>query len=199
MPPEVRVIGVEGMPEIQPGDDLAGLLVEDGEKITPKACYWGLRVEGFRDEHQRDAGEFLIWYVHSLLRLFAVTGYEPALELGRKLNVYLKESNFTEKGEFISFDVVNHFHTHTRALMCLVEQAVLDDRDLYADPHMNAQDFFQVLHHQDAGKTGLLLQRSQTPIQKPCLVPAGDNDRQVGRFRPTHCVLRKYRDCSGTT
>ena len=27
MPPEVRIIGIEGMPEVQPGDDLAGLLL----------------------------------------------------------------------------------------------------------------------------------------------------------------------------
>ena len=32
MPPEVRVIGVEGMPEIQPGDDLAGLLVDAAQR-----------------------------------------------------------------------------------------------------------------------------------------------------------------------
>jgi len=28
MPPEVRVIGVEGMPELGPGDDLAGLMID---------------------------------------------------------------------------------------------------------------------------------------------------------------------------
>ena len=28
MPPEIRVIGVEGMPEVQPGDDLGSMLVE---------------------------------------------------------------------------------------------------------------------------------------------------------------------------
>ena len=28
MPPEVRVIGVEGMPEMSPGDDLAGLMID---------------------------------------------------------------------------------------------------------------------------------------------------------------------------
>ena len=32
MPPEVRVIGVEGMPEIGPGDDLAGLLMDATQK-----------------------------------------------------------------------------------------------------------------------------------------------------------------------
>ena len=105
------------------------LLVEEGDRVTPKMCFWGLGGEGYRDEQQRDAGEFLIWYVHSLFRLFAVSGYEPALELGRKLSAYLKESNFTEEGEFVSFDLANHFHTHTRALMCFIEQAILDDRD----------------------------------------------------------------------
>ena len=28
MPPEVRVIGIGGMPEIQPNDDLGGMLVD---------------------------------------------------------------------------------------------------------------------------------------------------------------------------
>ena len=28
MPPEVRVIGVEGMPEFKEGDDLAGLMMD---------------------------------------------------------------------------------------------------------------------------------------------------------------------------
>ena len=28
MPPEVRVIGIEGMPEMRPGDDLAGLMID---------------------------------------------------------------------------------------------------------------------------------------------------------------------------
>ena len=28
MPPEVRVIGVEGMPELKEGDDLAGLMID---------------------------------------------------------------------------------------------------------------------------------------------------------------------------
>ena len=28
MPPEVRVIGVEGMPELKPGDDLAGMMMD---------------------------------------------------------------------------------------------------------------------------------------------------------------------------
>lgn len=32
MPPEVRVIGVEGMPEIKPGDDLAGLLMDAAQR-----------------------------------------------------------------------------------------------------------------------------------------------------------------------
>ena len=32
MPPEIRVIGVEGMPEIQPGDDLGSMLVEAAQR-----------------------------------------------------------------------------------------------------------------------------------------------------------------------
>ena len=32
MPPEVRVIGVQGMPEIQPGDDIAGLLMDAAQR-----------------------------------------------------------------------------------------------------------------------------------------------------------------------
>ena len=28
MPPEIRVIGVEGMPEVQPGDDLSGQMMD---------------------------------------------------------------------------------------------------------------------------------------------------------------------------
>ena len=28
MPPEVRVIGIEGMPEMKPGDDLAGMMMD---------------------------------------------------------------------------------------------------------------------------------------------------------------------------
>ena len=32
MPPEVRVIGVEGIPEVQPGDDLAGMLMDAAQR-----------------------------------------------------------------------------------------------------------------------------------------------------------------------
>ncbi len=32
MPPEIRVIGVEGMPEVQPGDDLGSMLVEAAQR-----------------------------------------------------------------------------------------------------------------------------------------------------------------------
>ncbi len=36
MPPEVRVIGVQGMPEIKPGDDLSSLLIDAAqEQGTP--------------------------------------------------------------------------------------------------------------------------------------------------------------------
>ena len=32
MPPEIRVIGVEGMPEVQTGDDLGVMLVEAAQR-----------------------------------------------------------------------------------------------------------------------------------------------------------------------
>ena len=32
MPPEIRVIGVEGMPEVQPGDDLSGQMMDAADR-----------------------------------------------------------------------------------------------------------------------------------------------------------------------
>ena len=109
------------------GVSINGTIWCHGRKPVPRS---GLKLgpNGFEDNAAVDIQD-LVMLPQNLIRFYVVSGYEPALELARKINKTWRKQNFGENGEYTSY---NHFHYHTYALYGYIEQAAVDgDEELW--------------------------------------------------------------------
>ena len=111
-------------------DGLIEFVVDDGHG----AYFWPSPLYAYRDRpaetqpptnHRHDAESSRV--PHGLVHAYRLTGYEPALELARKLIVYLREDFFTPEGAFLRLPGVArqaHFHAHANGLLAMAEYAL---------------------------------------------------------------------------
>ena len=72
--------------------------------------------------------------VHGLVHAHRLLGHDPALDLARKINTYMRRYFFTEDGSFLSGPdnpVKAHFHAHANGLLAMQEYArTVEDEEM---------------------------------------------------------------------
>ena len=117
-------------------DGLADLAVDDGQR----AYFWPSPLFGERvrpadvsppGSHRHHAESSRV--PHGLVHTYRVIGYEPALELARKMIVYLRDF-YTPEGAFLCYPGQPqraHFHAHAHGLQTMADYALeADDQEM---------------------------------------------------------------------
>ena len=107
--------------------DALGHFMTENEDTVSVTGAWGARGQPPtpRDNRIWDVQD-TVWCIEYLPKYYQLTGYEPAMNLARKIRRTFLDDSFSTDGEFTSY---NHFHMHTRALMGCIEQAIVDEDD----------------------------------------------------------------------
>ena len=118
-------------------DGLVDMAVDDGHG----AYFWPSPLYAYKDRpartepprtHRHDAESSRA--PHGLVHAYRLLGYEPALELARKLITYLREDFFTPEGVFLRLPGQPegaHFHAHANGLLAMAEYALeADDQEM---------------------------------------------------------------------